>query len=414
MAGGDWSEGDGGGGDWGGSPEASSGGDSYSETSSEGWLSRIGKALVGIPIGILLFLGSIVVLFWNEGRSVRTAKDLAEGKSAVVSVEPARVDPALEGKLVHTSGEATTAETLKDPLFGISASAIRLQRVVQMYQWQEKSETRTRKKLGGGEERTTTYTYHKDWADKPIPSSRFKKSGDHHNPENWPFQNWSAQAGAVALGAFRLPANLIGQIGGHEPLPVGEPERDALPDDVKAQLTLDSGRFYRGDAPAHPEVGDMTVEFRVVRPKVVSLIAQQAGDSFRPYPTYTGGTFERLQVGTASAGKMFASAESENGMLTWILRLVGFVVMAVGIGMVLSPLSVLADVLPFLGDLLGMGTAFVAVALAATFSLVTIALGWIAYRPVLGVGLLVLAGAVLAGSISLRRGRRRESIPRAA
>jgi hypothetical protein len=127
-------------------------------------------------------VASFVVLFWNEGRSVRTARALAEGKAAVVSIDAGRVDAARDGKLVHVSGLATTDQTLKDPQFRVSAPAIRLQRIVKMYQWRERSETRTQRTLGGGQEQVTTFTYAKDWSDTPIDSTRFKKPAGHENP----------------------------------------------------------------------------------------------------------------------------------------------------------------------------------------------------------------------------------------
>jgi hypothetical protein len=385
-------------------------GDGYTEVSSENWFSRIGKALVGIPIGLLVFVASFVVLFWNEGRAVHTAQGLAEGKSSVVSVEAGKVDPAHEGKLVHVTGEATTDETLKDPLFGLSAKAVKLRRVVQMYQWREISKTETRKKLGGGQERITTYNYEKTWADQPIPSSGFKHPDGHQNPSNWPFRNWSEQAQKVSLGAFQLPASLVGKVGGHEPLSIGPAERDALPDSVRSELRLDGGRFYRGNDPAKTEIGDMTIAFEQVKPQVVSLLAKQAGDSFAPFGTRAGTTIERLQNGTASALEMFGAAETENKVLTWILRLVGFVLMAIGIATVLSLLTVLADVIPFLGNIVGFGTGFIAFSAAFVLSLVTIAIGWIAYRPVVGISILVLAGLAFYGFTKLARNRR-QSLP---
>ncbi len=50
----------------------------------------------------------------------------------------------------------------------------------------------------------------------------------------------------------------------------------------------------------------------------------------------------------------------------------------------------MADVLPFLGDLVGMGTAVVALALALPLSLATIAIAWVVYRPLVGIGLIVV------------------------
>ena len=75
------------------------------------------------------------------------------------SVDPARVDLANDGKLVHVSGDLKAGAPLADPDFAVSATALRLVRVVEMYQWKEESETETRKNFGGSEETVTTYEY---------------------------------------------------------------------------------------------------------------------------------------------------------------------------------------------------------------------------------------------------------------
>ncbi len=98
--------------------------------------------------------------------------------------------------------------------------------------------------------------------------------------------------------------------------------------------------------------------------------------------------------------------EAENATLTWILRGVGFVLMAFGIGLVFAPLAVLADVLPFLGDMLRMGVGLFAGLVAGALSLVTIAVAWLAYRPLLGIGLLVLAVGLIVALRMLTRRRR--------
>jgi len=53
--------------------------DSYTETTQKSWASRIGESIKGVLIGLVLIVGSVIGLFWNEGRAVQTAKSLAEG-----------------------------------------------------------------------------------------------------------------------------------------------------------------------------------------------------------------------------------------------------------------------------------------------------------------------------------------------
>ncbi len=83
--------------------------------------------------------------------------------------------------------------------------------------------------------------------------------------------------------------------------------------------------------------------------------------------------------------------------------------MAIGFSLVFRPLETIADVIPIVGSLLGAGLFIFACLLSAMFSSITIAIGWIAYRPLVGIGLLV--GGVACGAILAMVGKRK---PRAA
>ena len=50
-----------------------------------------------------------------------------------------------------------------------------------------------------------------------------------------------------------------------------------------------------------------------------------------------------LTNGTASAGAMYASEHSKNALLTWGLRVLGFVLMFVGVSLIFRPLVIVAD-----------------------------------------------------------------------
>ena len=119
------------------------------ETTTESWGSRLGGSIKGVIIGLALFVGGFPVLFWNEGNSVKTAKAIDEGEGACISVDSsAQVDAENEGKLVHMTGKADTKDVLSDAMFGVSATAIKLKREVEMYQWVEESRTSEKKKMG--------------------------------------------------------------------------------------------------------------------------------------------------------------------------------------------------------------------------------------------------------------------------
>lgn len=132
--------------------------DRYTEVTKESWFKRLGNAFKGILFGFLLIGISFVLLFWNEGRAVKTMKTLKEGKGIVVPIRADKVDPENNGKLVHVTGKATTEEILEDSVFNVSIRAIKLKRVVQMYQWKEVVTSKTKKKLGGETETVKTYS----------------------------------------------------------------------------------------------------------------------------------------------------------------------------------------------------------------------------------------------------------------
>ena len=63
--------------------------------------SAVAVAILGCIFTVVAF----PVLFFNEGRAVKTAKALKEGAASVVSAQATRVDPANEGKFVHVFGK---------------------------------------------------------------------------------------------------------------------------------------------------------------------------------------------------------------------------------------------------------------------------------------------------------------------
>ncbi len=364
------------------------------EVTSESWGGRIKDSIKGFIIGLGLFVFAFPVLWMNEGRAVRTEKSLKEGQGAVISVPPDSVNAANEHKLVHMSGRATTAETLADPDFLVSQNAIKLRRKVEMYQWEQKKEEKERKKLGGGSEKVTTYSYVKTWSDSPINSSDFKESG-HENPASMPFQSGEQTASKVTLGAFTLTPSLVGKMSDYEKVPVDDKSLAALPKAMQSKLKIADGSFYQGANPATPEIGDARVTFSAVAPADVSVVAQQEGGSFQPYKAKAGVDIEMLRRGIVGAQQMFEMALKENTILTWILRAVGFFMMFLGLALFFRPLSVLGDVVPMFGSLLAFGTGLFAFAIAAVLSVGTIGVAWIIYRPVLGIALLAVAIGLL-------------------
>lgn len=383
-------------------------GNYYRETSSTSWFGRIAESIKGVLVGLLLILVAIILLFWNEGRAVRTARSLEEGASTVVTITPDAVDAANDGKLVAVSGEVTAKEDPVDPQFGATGPGIALRRTVEMFQWIEEKKSSTKKKLGGGEETVTEYTYKTDWSKDRVDSSLFKVKEDHENPP----LRWEAKrivAKGVTLGAFEMPDRLVSSIDAATPLAVESRALKSAEPEVAAKAIVSDGLIYVGRDPAFPALGDVRVKFEIVKPTTVSIVAKQSGSTFEPFPTKAGEPIEMLKVGAHSADAMFKAAQASNVTMTWILRAFGWILAVLGFYLVFRPLEVVADVVPVVGSLLGAGLFLFALLIGTFVSGVDVAIAWIFYRPI--VGGVLLGGAATCVVVLLvvaraRRGRR--------
>ena len=93
----------------------------YQEVKTTGYGTRVGNSFKSIGTGLLLFCAATAVLWWNEGRAVKTDKMLDEAESAYVEMEnPDKKDASLEGELVCGTALATTDDSLTDKQFGVA------------------------------------------------------------------------------------------------------------------------------------------------------------------------------------------------------------------------------------------------------------------------------------------------------
>jgi hypothetical protein len=382
--------------------------DSVTVTSSQSWFSRLMGSIKSVLVGLALFIVSFPLLFWNEGRAVRTARSLEEGAGAVVSVPADQVNAANEGKLVHLSGPVSTEGELTDPELGVHAQGVKLVRRVEMYQWKQTEKSEKRKKLGGGEETVTTYTYAKDWSTDAIDSSSFQEPGGHQNPGSFPLEANTVVADPVNVGAFTLSAEQVDKLDEGKDLPVTQAMLEEVPEPLSSQVKVSDSRFYMGENSASPQVGDVRISFQVVNPATVSLVAVQTGPSFAPYQAKAGDAILLVDEGNHTAAEMFQAAQSANTVLTWIVRAGGFLMMFIGLLAVFKPISVFGDVIPLVGTMLGAGLGVFSFLLSFALSIFTIAVAWVVYRPILGIVLLVLALGGLFWLVSLGRKKKRQ------
>jgi hypothetical protein len=422
----------------------------YQEVTTTGYGTRVGNSFKAIGSGILLFIVGTCVLWWNEGRAVKTEKMLDEAGSAYIEMEnPSKKDASLEGELICGTALATTEDSLSDQQFGIGAKAISLRRSVEYYQWVEHAEEKKEDKLGGKEVITTTYTYSKEWVSRPIESGQFKDPAyQNKNMVLTTVEDAEQYAENVSWGAYKLNESLIHSISSREGLdlaiaedllkqmdksaqtayerfygvkkqPVEQPvETVVLSDSAKAvadslkavndsineamakaenkkdfEYIHQAGNvLYYGRVPGSPEVGDVRVTFEKVVPAKVTVMAVVDGDSFKPFKAKNGKRFQTLVMGKKSGDEIIEAEKEANNMWTWALRILGVLLVIGGLKGIFGFIETILKVVPFIAGIFGWGVGLVCTIVGVAWSLIVIAIAWLFYRPLLGITLLVLAG----------------------
>jgi hypothetical protein len=377
--------------------------DSFTEVTRKGFGKRLADSIGGAVFGGLMFIAAFPLLWWNEGRAIGEYRALKEGAGAVVHVAADTIDAGNEGKLLHVSARVDGAPTIDDQALGVSVDAIALRRVVEMYQWQEKRESKEKKTLGGGSETVTEYKYNTEWNDDPIDSSEFRMSQSHTNPTDWPVQSDRFDAKDATLGAFTLAASVRSEIGDWHRL---EP-RDAtrFPEAYEQFRHVGVGTLYRGTNPESPEVGDLRIRFEFQPEAVFSIVAKQIGKELDAYTASNGRSVLLVEAGDVPAAKMFEGAQRRNTIITWVLRAVGSLSMWLGLSLVFAPISRVLDILPMLGTIGSWGIGLVTGLISLFLSVLTVGIAWVFYRPLLG-------GALIAAAVGLFIWSRRRAAPK--
>ncbi len=428
----------------------------YQETTTTGYGTRLKNSLGGIGTGFLLFVAGTALLWWNEGRAVKTDKMLNEAEGVTVEMEDvSKIDPEFEGKLVHATAFANTTDSLSDPNFNVGATAIGIQRKVEYFQWVEHASSQSKDKFGGKEETVTTYTYSKEWTSRPQSSETFHDPAyQNKNYSLFQSENFDKSAENVRFGAYKLNSYQIGAISNTQPLDlnidqkqletwnkdcerifvrntgqraigdiVSERVKQAVSNATKTTTTtndslkkdsvqqdtivaapnkkdldyvhMNGNVLYFGESPSSPQVGDVRITFTKTMPANVSIIAKVAGETFTQFKAKNGKTFQALSMGNKTAAEMYESGHASNNMWLWILRILGVLMICGGLKGIFGILITVLKVIPFVANIVGWGVNLVCNVVGIAWSLIIIAIAWIFYRPLLAIALLAIAGFLI-------------------
>ena len=190
---------------------------------------------------------------------MQTARSLEEGhRDLVIPENNDVVFDENNGKLVHVADRLRVDDPLEEHAYGISIKAVKLRRVVQMYQWYE-VEDRTSTHNEGEHDfqaETTTYSYATGWFDQPINSDAFDSSMGHHNPEadEWTLNSTTVTNPRAKIGGFLLGDELKARF---DDFTVFTSDERPASRDIK----MHAGLYFHAQNVWKPEVGDVRVQF---------------------------------------------------------------------------------------------------------------------------------------------------------
>lgn len=366
----------------------------------QGFGERLSNSFGAILMGLVLIPLACWGLFWNEGRAIKTARALDEGISVVRSIGAGKVDPALNGQLVHVAGPTRSAAGVADADLGVKAAGLRLARHVEMYQW-------TESESGSGQDRKFTYT--REWKSGAVDSGRFRAPGGHENPGFPNYRSREFGAADARIDAFPVGAAAVLMLGPMEEFPISNAGLQTAQRVTGRPTQVSGGGYYVGQNPGQPRVGDIRITYRIVRDGPASFVGRQEADGLQVYRAGNGQQFMLAGLGIQTSDELFATAHEENRILTWILRGVGLLVLFIGFASLFAPVNLLASYVPILGSLVSGAVSIVAAAATAIVGPLVIAIAWFAYRPLLSV--IVLAGGFgLASLFRQWRIRRQQAL----
>ena len=336
---------------------------------------KVKNVFSGFILGVVLFFASFLILWNNEASYVENLRKADFIQKNVISIT--NYNPANNLKLVHYTGSVTTNDNVSDDFVTINTPVI--ERKVEMYQWDESCST-----SGSGSSKRRSCNYTKEWEDREINSDYFEQGG-HRNPR-MTIKSDTFYAENVSLGEFKLDKTLIEDLSANSSF-------SNLPN--KSGYQIVSGFYFSGTNYSNPEIGDYRISYKYLPVNSpVSVISSQYNKMLYEFKNkkYTVGL---LYNGIHTAKEMVKMFKDDAKMLVFLLRFVGFIFMAIGISLILSPLSKIFSFIPVIGEIAERLTIFAATIIALALTLITIAIAWIAVRPLISIPLIIISAVLI-------------------
>lgn len=389
----------------------------YREVEVVGWGSSFGGSLFGALLGLILFFGSFVLLFWNEGRL-----NLSEIAKTAIEIPATQANQKVIGKFISTTGTITSSPALGDNLFLVPGSYSVVDRTVEMFSWNEDTRTEERKNLDGSVTKTTIYNYTKQWTNNPEKSKDFKQSATHTNPDKaYPDQHYTASVAKVGLYNINMvdfkevmqrksscDSNLTSfSYPTGKGIYLNENSRLQLsPQLVKSSsdVKLTNNYLFKGKgAPENPSIGDVRICYNVIPSNsTVTVFGKLAPSNLITVHNAPKDT-KFYQLFATNRSEAIKTLNSEYTMWTWIIRVLGFLAMSFGMVFALQPINSLLNLIPFLGEWIENITVSLSFFVAFVLTTVTILVSQLLHHPFVLIAAVVITFITLSGIKKIRK-----------
>ncbi len=322
---------------------------------------NFGDKLVGsigwLLVGIILFLGS----FWLLHKSiVRT--DYTDVADRAIVAEESKGDT----EFVYVTGELKSDEFLSDGLYLDEGEYLVVNRTVEMFAWTETIEK--------DEDDFKYYNYETKWVEEVPESREFNEDRYHENPIKAE-KNFKEEVNHATVGGYEVDLNKL-RLPTLESLNLTD-ENVTLYEYEELQSDENYDYIYDGSGTfEEPEVGDIRIKFSILKPmNKVTVFGRLDGKNLVPHHQEQEKGLYRVFSGIFDDAKSVLAGEYKTAGTMGEIGVM--ILMWIGLMLILKPLSVSLELIPFLGKF-GKGAlilitailAFVITKIAATILVV--------------------------------------------
>ncbi|CAK94622.1 unnamed protein product (macronuclear) [Paramecium tetraurelia] len=358
--------------------------------------------------GVACIAISFILLQFNERKAAINSYRLQYARQNCISLTPFQESNPED--LIHITGQLITDELVTDKEFGVSQiNCVKLYRNVEMYQW-----------VVGEKQKE------QQWVDHYVENS----FGYNNDKSKWILNSETFLNISVKLHQFELPEDMKTQL--NTPLETVKLNQanvqifqQRYKDKGYRRFLLQDDYIYMHQVEDQIVNGDLRICFKqvicsdatiVARAIINSLLVWQFEDTYNKTVSKQNQVQEKelsdtqlpnedkpikqiywIFQGLFTPEECLQKVVNENALLFWVFRSIGYILIAVGSIILLSPVSQLSQLIQS-DQLSGFGFIIYGLIGAIPINIFSICFCWLYYRPMIGL-LQLLISLILGGSI---------------